>query len=229
MINLLTGIESRLILTMGLDWIVEDKPKENCQLQFNTLTELIEQAQEQLEQIDSNSAEFEEAINKYNGLKEQLGSVSVSKYETAKCPKVSKSKKAREYFIQKYLPGIKTSHPQKTDDEILNDFSNFAIVDLSPYKSPNTGFSGLFCSGLDFRGKGIGCSSLLSDELKEEAFQDHRPAESVDYATRMKTHLAQYKKFPLNNEQKEEMGFLMKGIKWLEFWGKRGHGYYAWY
>ncbi len=214
---------------MGLDWIVENKPKENCQMQFNTLNELLEQTQEQLEQMDSNSLEYEEVLNKYSGLKEQLDSVSVSKYETAKCPRVSKSKKARDYFIQKYLPGIKTSHPEKTNEEILKDFSDFAIIDLSPYKSPNTGFSGLFCSGLDFRGKGIGCSSLLSDELKEEAFQDHGPAESVDYAARMKTHLAQYKKSSLNNEQKEEIEFLIKGIKWLNFWGKRGHGYYAWY
>ena len=214
---------------MGLDWIVESKPKPGCEMQYNTLSNLIAQADAQLDQLDSNSEEFAEALTKYHGMKEQLASVTITKYDTAKCPRVGKSKKAKQYFIDNHLPNLKNSHPKKTDEEIIGDFSDFHIVELSPYKTANTGFSGIMCSNLDFRGKGIGCSDLLSTELKEEAYEDHTPEESIDYASRLKTHLTQYKKSKLDDDQKEDWDFIMAGIKWLEFWGNRGHGYHAWF
>lgn len=214
---------------MGLDWMVENKPKEGCELQYNTLSQLLEQVDLQLEQIDENSNEYTELLSQHKNIKEQLDSVSITKFSSAKCPRVGTSKKAKEYFIANILPDIKNFHANKTEGEILSDFSDFYVVELSPYKKPQTKFSGLMTSGLDFRGKGIGCCELLDDNLRDEAYQDHNPIEAADYATRMRSCLIKYKKSALDENKKSDYEFVMAGIKWLEFWSEKGHGFHAWY
>lgn len=214
---------------MGLDWIVLDKPKQGCQIQFNTLTELLAQTNQQLNELDENSPDFDQTLEQYEQIKSQLASVSISKYDTTKCPKVGTSKKAKEYFISKMLPEIKKSHPTKSDEEIINDFSDYRIVELSPYKKPKTGFYGIMCSSLDFRGKGIGFANLLDENLRNEAYEDHEPNEAIEYSKKLRNCLAKYNKTKLTEEEKEEYDFIMAGAKWLEFWGKNSHGFHAWY
>ena len=213
---------------MGLDWLVENKPKPGYELEYNNLSELLAQANAQLEELYEHP-DYALAYEHYKGIKAQLDLITISKYDTAKCPKVATSKKAKEYFIENILPGIKKSHPNKSDDEILEDFSEYRVVCLSPYKKPNTGFSGIMCSDLDFRGKGIGFAKLLDENLRNEAYEDHTPTEALDYAKRMRDCLAKYKKYKFTEEEREEYNFIMTGIKWLEFWGKKSHGFHAWY
>lgn len=77
---------------MGLDWIVENKPKLGCELQYNTLLELFKQASSQLDDLNENSPEYELALTYFRGIKQQLDSVTVTKYDTSKTLKFAHQK-----------------------------------------------------------------------------------------------------------------------------------------
>jgi hypothetical protein len=204
---------------MGLDWVILDKPKEGYENAYNELKNQIKQLHE------SNDIDEEHIDN----LNDQLKSISISKYETLKCPKVKSSNKSKQYFIDNIYNGIKHRYNNLTVDEVINIYANEYIVELSPYISGISNTASLLCSSCDFRGKGISYSNLIGQELSEEAYLDHTPDEMINYANKLQDKLKEYNKNELNEEQLEDYLFVKRGIKWLKFWGKKGHGYYAWY
>jgi hypothetical protein len=86
-------------------------------------------------------------------------------------------------------------------------------------------------SAHDFRGKCIGESELLNEELKEEAYEHHNAEQCIEYAMKLEVFLEGIDKNTLDEEADEisDYEYIEEGIKWLKFWGKSGHGYYAWY
>ncbi len=81
----------------------------------------------------------------------------------------------------------------------------------------------------DFRGRKVSDSELINEELTEEAYEDHDAYKCIEYASRLEQNLSEYKYEELNEEQKDDYDDIIQAIKWLRFWGKHGHGYYAWY
>ena len=84
-------------------------------------------------------------------------------------------------------------------------------------------------SYLDFRGKSITFSNLINEKLKNEAYEDHTPEQCIEYANKLELSLSVHNKDNLNEKEKEYYSIIEKGIKWLKFWGNKGHGFHAWF
>ncbi len=81
----------------------------------------------------------------------------------------------------------------------------------------------------DFRGKVIGQSDILEEDLKMEAYENHNPEQCIEYAVKLEIFIEQLNKNDLDEDEEEDYDYLLKAIKWLKFWGCRGHGYCACY
>jgi len=122
-------------------------------------------------------------------------------------------------LLEKQLENISIS-PHDTinkneDDDDVNDIME--------------GGGSFLTSSLDFRGKVIGTADIIDEELAEEAYENHTPKQCIDYAERLEFAISSYNKDKLNEDEVDDFENINKGIKWLKFWGKNGHGYYAWY
>ncbi len=77
----------------------------------------------------------------------------------------------------------------------------------------------------DFRGDVIGCSEILDEELKMEAYENHNSLESIEYAIKLEIFLEKVNKNELDEDDIEDYNNILKAIDWLKFWGVKGHGY----
>ncbi len=77
-----------------------------------------------------------------------------------------------------------------------------------------------------FSGKCIFFSEIIEDELlKEEAGTQHNALQSLDFANRLEIEISNINKEELNEDELEDYKYVIKGIKWLRFWGRNGHGF----
>jgi hypothetical protein len=77
-----------------------------------------------------------------------------------------------------------------------------------------------------FSGKCIFFSSVIEDELlKEEAGAQHNALQSLDYANRLEIEISSINKDNLDEDELDDYEYIIKGIKWLRFWGRNGHGF----
>jgi hypothetical protein len=82
---------------------------------------------------------------------------------------------------------------------------------------------------LDFRGNVVGRSDILDEDLKMEAYEHHNAEQCIEYAIKLEIFIESLNKKELDKDQQEDCTYIIKAINWLKFWGKKGHGYYAWY
>ena len=107
----------------------------------------------------------------------------------------------------------------------INNLSEEDIIKLNSCL-----ISGSFVSDdCDFRGKIIGQSDILSEELKNEAYEHHSAEQCIEYAIKLEIFIETLNKEDLNEDEQEDYDFIVKASIWLKFWGKKGHGFYAWY
>ncbi len=82
---------------------------------------------------------------------------------------------------------------------------------------------------LDFRGNVVGRSDILDEDLTMEAYEHHNAEQCIEYAIKLEIFIESLNKEELDEDEKVDYDYIVKGMKWLKFWGKKGHGYYAWY
>jgi len=206
---------------MGLDWIVNDKPREDKKDIYDQISKQIDE----LEQTNYDETIMEELITK-------LKEVSVTKYETLKCPKVGDNEETVMYFIKNMYPYTKIRY--NTNILIsLNECKNQYIPQLSPeFDKISSHTSGIVTSVFDFRGGVIGNNSLLNLELKNEAYKNKNPEEMMIYADKLEIHIQVYNEEELNEmdeDQKMSYKLIKEGIYWLRFWAEKDHSMNAWY
>jgi hypothetical protein len=206
---------------MGLDWLVLDKPREDKKEVYDQILNQIDE----LEQINYDESIMEELCKK-------LKEVSVTKYETLKCPKVGDNEETVMYFIKNMYPYSKIRYNSNIITS-LNECKDQYIPQLSPEFNKISGHThGLITSVFDFRGAVIGNNSLLSLELRNEAYKDKNPEEMMIYADKLEIHIQIYNSKELeemNEDQQINYKLIKEGIHWLRFWAERGHGINAWY
>lgn len=93
---------------------------------------------------------------------------------------------------------------------------------------------------VDYRGKMIAHSEILSSELRERAYEDHSPEGMIDYANRMEREMDEYKKrisLPQKDEEDDGMDedersyeyeIISSACVWLRHWANLGHGMNIW-
>ncbi len=106
-------------------------------------------------------------------------------------------------------------------DEIEKEFYNNSISpQLVLDRHTNSQFDTIFS------GKCIFFSSIIEDELlKEEAGNQHNAMQALDYSNRLQIEISNINKDTLNEDELEDYEYVIKGIKWLRFWGRNGHGF----
>lgn len=207
---------------MGLDWLLLDKPIVGKEDIFYKLKE---DYKEEKERIVKNESEESEQTENLNNINKQLEQVSLSPYDTIESPKTLDSEETRKYFEDNIYPCL--SKEGKTLEDILELNKDVYIVELSKeYGNIPTGTASFFASKLDFRGQIIGRSDLIDDDLREEAYEDHNSIEMLEYADKLDLCL---KKFDSNTNEESELEDIADAIKWLRFWGSKGHGFRVWY
>ncbi len=206
---------------MGLDWIVNDKAREDKKDVYDQISKQIDE----LEQTNYDELIMEELLSK-------LKEVSVTKYETLKCPKVGDNEDTVMYFIKNMYPYSKIRYNTNIITS-LNACKDQYIPQLSPeFDKISNHTSGIVTSVFDFRGGVIGNNSLLSSELRNEAYTDKNPEEMMIYANKLEIHIQVYNEEKLNEmdeDQKMSYKLIKEGINWLRFWAERDHSMNAWY
>jgi hypothetical protein len=180
----------------------------------------------QVEQMRNDGAESKE-------LEEELAGVSVSIYEEVGAPQVGVDERATEWFRKKVyepakkdldegrMPGHRVEFWSRTWEELLEEHKGQHVMELAELKGGEASVTGIAVASVDFRGKVIGYSEGLPEELQNEAYENHTGEECVAYAQRLEEALPQ-----VSDDYKE---YVQGAIDWLRFWGSRGFGYYAWY
>jgi hypothetical protein len=206
---------------MGLDWIVSDKPREDKKKVYDQISKQIDE----LEQTNYDELIMEEL---YKKLKE----VTISKYETLKCPKVGDNEETVMYFIKNMYPYSKIRYNTNIITS-LNECKDQYIPQLSPEFNKISGHThGMITSVFDFRGGVIGNNDLLNLELRNEAYKSKTPEEMMLYADKLEIHIQEYteeKLKKMNEDQKSSYKLIEEGIYWLRFWAEKDHGMEAWY
>lgn len=90
---------------------------------------------------------------------------------------------------------------------------------------------------VDFRGKMIAHSEILTQESCERAYENHTPKGMLDYAIRLEKELEEYKIREIydansdgmsSDEKEDEYDIILRATKWLRFWADKGHGMNTW-
>ena len=76
-----------------------------------------------------------------------------------------------------------------------------------------------------FSGKCIYNSTLINDELKEEACDNHNYIQAIDYANRLEIDIYSININNLNDKELEDYYYIVKGIRWLKYFGEDGFGF----
>ncbi len=119
---------------------------------------------------------------------------------------------------------------KKTSNEELIDKAemDFYNISISPYDSLNTD------EGFDennddidilFSSSDIFDSNLINEELKDEICENHGPKETIDFANRLEEVVSTINIYNLDEDELDNYNEIIFAIKWLKFWGERGHGF----
>lgn len=227
---------------MGLDWMLNKmKAKDGHQAEFDELNKKLN---------DNISGEEEKQIEA------RLDQISTSVYEVLGAPRVGDNETTRAWFREHtYEPAQKEVEAEKTRrsfphtrfiahwdrpfETLLAENAGKYILELAPDQEDIAAVSGMLTSNLDFRGKIIGRSPVLSEDLQNQAYEDHTAEEAVAYAESLAERLEVYKteicpdwetaQFGNGGPIRDAIADVENAIKWLSYWGSRGFGFHAWY
>jgi hypothetical protein len=177
--------------------------------------------------------EYKELIVKLNIVKDpieifkiktRLKELVIYPQEVAECKRIGIDIEATDFFRKKIhsenkdlvdsndLENVILSYHGKYIDSLVPEYNKKAIA-----SHPAIGES---C--LSFNGSLIGNNYTISYILKDEAFEDHAPAEMLEYANKLEYFLVSNEELDFYNTQ------VLKGVlEWLRFWSSKGFGFRA--
>jgi hypothetical protein len=215
---------------MGLDWMVhKTKPREGCEARFAELTRLLNDMREDGATSPS--------------LEEELEGISVNVGEVIGAPRIGVDERADRWFREVYdenraredgSPEF-AAHWSRPFEDLLEENRGRYVLELAEDQGGMAAVSGIVATSLDFRGKIVGSCPLLSRDLREEAYEDHSAEEMLDYARRLRRDLQggveslEPSRGAARRNENDWEDAVDAAIRWLEFWGEKGFGYWAWY
>lgn len=180
---------------MGLDWCLDTKPKPGHEEEYARALEAYEKADDE---VEYNSPEYKAREAAYDA-------VACSPPETLGVPRIGIDQVATDYYLKEIIPGHRQAaaekpadnkyrlHWEQTNEQLLADAHGQyvpALVDEYTNISTITAYGAVraMAGAFSFRGKVIGHSPLLSDNLQNEAYVDMSPPEMADYAGRIEAY-----------------------------------------
>lgn len=238
---------------MGLDWMLsESKPKDGCAAEYARL-------KTKLEALNDDEKLTEKQHNAIRSdLRAALGRVSINAYEVVEAPRVGIDAEATEWFKKNVFKPMQLriateklkaapdarfiAHWDRPFAEILKEQTGKWVAELAKKPEGIASITGMMCSALDFRGKAVATSTVISEELRNEAFDDHNADACVDFADRLEASLDEYQaehadwqtrkerdEYGSDVDVKDDVEVLESAVKWLRFWGENGFGYSGWF
>ncbi len=199
---------------MALFWIVKPKPNLGFESRYLEIKKEIETI---ANQIENNNLSQEESIilnSQLNQLIKEIEDNTISKYLTAKTPKLGSNKETDQLIINKYY----LTHPYgkiKTLSEFYKENSNKYFCDFSI--SESIGYTdSLGKSELDFKANIVANSYFLSQEIRILAQQNLTCGMMSILSNMIENEIA-------NVADSHYKDNLVKAIKWLRFWSESGH------
>jgi len=171
-------------------------------------------------------------------LVKEFEEISISCYEAVGAPKIGEDERATAWFKEhNYEPAHADAKSGKLDhrddakefwlqpfEKCLEKHMGQYVMELAEQQGGEAAVTGMvMVTSIDFRGKMMRYVTGLDSELVDEAWPNHTAEECVDYAKRLEAEL------PNIPEGPEGQDLLQGAIDWLNFWGSRGFGYWAWY
>ena len=128
--------------------------------------------------------------------------------------------------LLKIFNDVKKTLNEELIDKAENDFYN---VSISPYDSLNNIYEGIDENNdnidILFTRSDIFDCELIDEELKEEVCENHNPEQTLDFANRLEEAISYINLNDLDEDNLDNYYAITHGIKWLKFWGERGHGF----
>ncbi len=175
---------------MGLDWCLKDKPKPGHEAEFERLHRELDELEQQLELPKPNDEEIARLEARQKSLLNAYREVAITPHDSLGTPRIGMDREADEWLHQTwqtYQADIsklgEESEWRLPYDELLARWHGNYVSDLSDYELSTV--VGMVAPDTSFRGKCIGSSESLSEDLSGEAYIDHAPEEMVDYAHRI--------------------------------------------
>lgn len=196
---------------MRIEWIIRAKPKVGFEKRYSEIKQEITQL---FNGIDEKSIHIEKINDKINQLLQEHEKITISKYTTAKTPKLSDDKQIDQLIIDKYYKQ-KCKPANYTIEDFYHDnfdkyFCEYSIGD----SIGSVDLSGN--SQLDLCCSHIVNSSILSKEIKEIAINDMNPSTANILA-----NMIEMETNHLTNSNSKDI--FINTCKWLRFWSSSGH------
>ena len=238
---------------MGLDWMLqESKPMNGFASEYARLKQKLEA----LNDDDKLTEKQHNAIR--SDLRAALDRVSINAHEVIEAPRVGIDSEATDWFRKKVFEPMKdriaaekqkaepdapfVAHWDRPFAQLLKEQTGKWVAELAKKPEGLASITGMMCSALDFRGKAVSMSTVIAEELRNEAFDDHDAYASADYAERLEASLREYQadhpdwrtrterdEYGSDVDVKDDVEALEAAIRWLRFWGAEGFGFSGWY
>ena len=165
-------------------------------------------------------------------LEEQHESHFITPEDTIGVPKAGIDKKANEWILANWedLDTLDDDGKDLSFEEFIT--LNFGRPVYPASDSPGIAeIGGMFVTPTSFRGKVVGNSFLLSQDLQNRAYEDMTPAELEEYGEELSVEIENFiqENKQHSEDHKREIKDLKSAVKWCSFWAKNGHGIHAWY
>lgn len=185
---------------MGLDWCLKNRVRPGMENEYVDVCLKLDE----LDGSDETSNEERDRLR--TELIRRRREVSIPPEETLGVPRIGIDEVATEHFLKVILPSYRVAieqekerdpalrnekfikHWSKPDEELLRESHGYFVPELAQYDCRGVQAYGAFkalAGEFSFRGKVIGNSSLLTEKLQEEAYEDMEPEDMEEYAGRI--------------------------------------------
>lgn len=221
---------------MGLDMRPMGKPKKGFEKRFEEIFRMIE-----TDNIPKPSFLDKISGKKYPTKEELIQEWfdnQISTYETIKAPMVGKDREANDWIKKRYEE-LEEKPPL---NEFLNEHEGYYVIPLAKEQDGVPCYIGLGQDENVFRGQFlVDCVDILGEDLVNEAWNTKLAEETLDYGNRLMNvadkiakennleYLKEQRMPPDVDEEtlEKKLHIVFTLAKWLQFYGKNGHGYEA--
>jgi len=154
-------------------------------------------------------------------LRKELAKCVVGPMETMKAPRVGHDEKADAFVRGQWEMYDDLQEEYPTVEDYLEASEGLYVQDLA--ESDGLGMVGGILVGAEsFRGKIIGYTEWLPEDVRNQAYSDMSPEELMTYGAEL---------IALGEEagEQEDSDIVVSAGKWCVFWGSNGHSMHAWY
>lgn len=235
-------------IAIGLDWMLDRrKPRPGYERDYARLDRRLRLLEARHEEGKVDEARYQ---CRRREMEIELDRVGVSPFEIIGCPRIGIDEEATRWFRERlYAPNhdaasrnpkpakgnkLFVAHWERPFDEVLKDHYGKWVPTMAEKKEGFAEVGGILTSAVDFRGQVVGgAGELVGEEPACEAYENHTAEGCLDYARRLRDALGVYVgKHPVAQSAPpivEAIQDLRSAARWLQYWGRRGFGYEAWY